>query len=109
MDKRILVLGGLVVLLGAILLGCVPAGQVIERQVVVTPTAVSPTEVPAPGGFYGATEQEAKTAAAAWDTADKGKPDPAWKGQKFTIAVYSAGQHGAISGPLYFFRPKFEE
>ena len=54
-------------------------------------------------------ENEAKTAQAAWDAADKGQPDPAWKGQKFTIGVYSAGQRGAISGPTYFFRQKFEE
>ena len=43
------------------------------------------------------------------DAADKGQPDPAWKGQKFTIGVYSAGQRGAISGPTYFWRNKFEE
>ena len=60
-------------------------------------------------GFPAANEQEARTAQAAFDKADKGNPDPAWKGQKFTIGVYSAGQRGAISGPLYFWRHKFEE
>jgi multiple sugar transport system substrate-binding protein len=60
-------------------------------------------------GFPAANELEAKTAQAAFDKADKGKPDPAWKGKKFTIAVYSAGQRGAISGPVYFWRNKFEE
>jgi multiple sugar transport system substrate-binding protein len=87
--------------------------QVVEKvqtQVVeVTPTTAPPTEAPMILGFPAATETEAKTAQAAFDAADKGKPDPAWKGQKFTIAVYSAGQRGAISGPLYFWRPKFEE
>jgi multiple sugar transport system substrate-binding protein len=133
MNKRVLLLAGLTILLIAVLMGCgappatpqvvretvvvqqtvapVIQTQVVEKQVqvVVTPTAVAPTAVPAPGGFYGATEAEAKTAKVAFDAADKGKPDPAWKGQKFTIAVYSAGQRGAISGPLYFWRPKFEE
>ena len=60
-------------------------------------------------GFPTTIEVEAKTAQAAFDAADKGQPDPAWKGKKITIGVYSAGQRGAISGPLYFWRPKFEE
>jgi multiple sugar transport system substrate-binding protein len=60
-------------------------------------------------GFPTDNENEAKTAQAAFDKADKGKPDPAWKGEKFTIGVYSAGQRGAISGPVYFWRGKFEE
>jgi multiple sugar transport system substrate-binding protein len=60
-------------------------------------------------GFPAANEGEAKTALAAFNKADKGKPDPAWRGEKFTIGVYSAGQRGAISGPLYFWRNKFEE
>lgn len=60
-------------------------------------------------GFPAANEQEAKLAQAAFDAADKGQPDPAWKGKNFTIGVYSAGQRGAISGPLYFWRNKFEE
>jgi multiple sugar transport system substrate-binding protein len=81
----------------------------VVKEVVVTPT---PEPTPAQsmiGGFPTAVESEAKTAQAAFDAADHGKPDPAWKGQKFTIGVYSAGQRGAISGPLYFWRPKFEE
>jgi multiple sugar transport system substrate-binding protein len=60
-------------------------------------------------GFPAANEQEAKLAQEAFDKADKGQPDPTWKGKKFTIGVYSAGQRGAISGPLYFWRNKFEE
>jgi multiple sugar transport system substrate-binding protein len=60
-------------------------------------------------GFPAANEGEAKTALAAFDKADKGKPDPAWRGEKFTIGVYSAGQRGAISGPIYFWRNKFED
>ena len=60
-------------------------------------------------GFPAASEQEARLALEAFDKADKGQPDPAWKGKKFTIGVYSAGQRGAISGPLYFWRNKFEE
>jgi multiple sugar transport system substrate-binding protein len=138
MEKRAFLLAGLMLMLIAILIACaappatpqvvertvvvqqtsapviqtgapVVQTQVVEKQVVVTPTAVGPTPVPVIGGFYGATADEAKTAAVAFDAADKGKPDPAWKGQKFTIGVYSAGQRGAISGPLYFWRPKFEE
>jgi hypothetical protein len=50
----------------------------------------------------GASELEIKTANEAFEKADKGNPDPAWKGQKLTIGVYSAGPRGAISGPLYF-------
>jgi multiple sugar transport system substrate-binding protein len=60
-------------------------------------------------GFPAANQQEADLAQAAFDKADKGKPDPAWKGQKFTIGVYSAGQRGAVSGPVYFWRNKFQE
>ncbi len=60
-------------------------------------------------GFPTTSQQEADTAQAAFDKADKGNPDPAWKGEKFTIGVYSAGQRGAISGPCYFWRNKFEE
>ena len=83
--------------------------QVVEKQVEVTPTPV-PTAAPKMiSGFPAASELEAKTAQAAFDAADKGNPDPAWKGQKFTIGVYSAGQRGAISGPTYFWRQKFEE
>jgi multiple sugar transport system substrate-binding protein len=83
----------------------------VEKQVEVV---VTPTPEPAPQqqmimGFPAATEQEAKTAQAAFDAAPKCQPDPAWKDQKFTIGVYSAGQRGAISGPTYFWRGKFEE
>jgi multiple sugar transport system substrate-binding protein len=60
-------------------------------------------------GFPAANEQEAATAQAAFEASEKGRPDPAWRGQKFTIGVYSAGQRGAVSGPLYFWRNKFEE
>ncbi len=82
---------------------------VVEKQVEVTSTPV-PTAAPEViGGFPTTDENEAKTAQAAWDAADKGEPDPAWKDQKFTIGVYSAGQRGAISGPTYFFRDKFQE
>lgn len=57
----------------------------------------------------GASELEIRTANAAFEAADKGSPDPAWKGQKLTVGVYSAGPRGAISGPLYFWRPYFEK
>lgn len=60
-------------------------------------------------GFPAANQQEADTAQAAFDKAEKGNPDPAWKGQKFTVGVYSAGQRGAVSGPMYFWRNKFQE
>ena len=60
-------------------------------------------------GFPTTNKREAETAEAAFEKADKGHPDPAWKGKKFTIAVYSAGQRGPISGPLYFWRKKFEQ
>ena len=85
--------------------------KTVEKQVEVQVTA-TPEPTPAPqviNGWPTNDENEAKTAQAAWDAADKGQPDPAWKGQKFTIGVYSAGQRGAISGPTYFFRQKFEE
>ncbi|HOQ50504.1 MAG TPA: extracellular solute-binding protein [Candidatus Atribacteria bacterium] len=54
-------------------------------------------------------ELEKKTADEAFAKADKGQPDPDWKGKKFTIAVLASGPHGAISGPLYFWRPYWEE
>ncbi len=117
MHKRVFAAAGLLTMLVAILAGCAQTGgPVVVRETVVVPQTVvapqsteAPTALPVVGGFYGATADEAKTAQAAFDAADKGKPDPSWKGQKFTIAVYSAGQRGAISGPLYFWRPKFEE
>ncbi|HSV30843.1 MAG TPA: extracellular solute-binding protein [Atribacteraceae bacterium] len=52
---------------------------------------------------------EMETARKAFEAADRGNPDPAWEGQTFTIAVFSAGPRGPISGPLYFWRPFFEE
>jgi len=54
-------------------------------------------------------ELEKKTADEVFAKADKGQPDPAWKGKKFTIAVLASGPHGAISGPLYFWRPYWEQ
>jgi len=60
-------------------------------------------------GFPAANQQEADTAQAAFEKSEKGNPDPAWRGQKFTVGVYSAGQRGAVSGPMYFWRNKFEE
>lgn len=84
-----------------------------EVEVVVTPTPEAEAEAGAEQtfteGFPTSNEAEAQSALAAFDAADQGQPDPAWAGKKFTIAVYSAGQRGAISGPLYFWRPKFEE
>jgi multiple sugar transport system substrate-binding protein len=91
------------------------APQVVERTVVVeklvevTPTPEPVTEQQMIMGFPTTDENEARTAQAAFDAADKGQPDPAWQGKNFTIGVYSAGQRGAVSGPLYFWRPKFEE
>jgi multiple sugar transport system substrate-binding protein len=85
----------------------------VEKEVIVTKEVpageATPTPVEMISGFPAANETEAKTAQAAFDAADKGQPDPAWKGKKFTIGVYSAGQRGAISGPTYFWRNKFEE
>lgn len=83
--------------------------KVVEKQVEVTPTPVPTPPQQMINGWPTSDENEARTAQAAWDAVDKGNPDPAWKGKKFTIGVYSAGQRGAISGPTYFFRPKFEE
>src|SRR2546422_887643 len=101
MDKRVVTLVGLIALLSTMWFGgAAPTHQAGPVRATAAPTIL---------GFPAATELEAKTAQAAFNAADKGKPDPAWKGQKFTIAVYSAGQRGAISGPLYFWRPKFEE
>jgi spermidine/putrescine-binding protein len=83
----------------------------VEKEVEVVVTA---TPEPAPvqgmiGNFPTTDENEAKTAQAAADAADMGNPDPDWAGKSFTIGVYSAGQRGAVSGPLYFWRPTFEE
>ncbi len=81
----------------------------VEVEVVVTPTPEPEPEQVFIEGFPTTDENEAKMALAAFEAADKGNPDPAWEGKSFTIGVYSAGQRGAISGPLYFWRPKFEE
>jgi multiple sugar transport system substrate-binding protein len=83
--------------------------QEVQVEVVVTPTPEPTAEQVTIEGFPTTVEEEAKTAQAAFEAADKGQPDPAWAGQSFTIGVYSAGQRGAISGPTYFWRPKFEE
>ena len=45
---------------------------------------------------------EIKTADEAFAAADKGNPDPAWAGKKFTIAALASGPRGSISGPYYF-------
>lgn len=81
----------------------------VEKQVEVTATPEPAPEQQMINGWPTSDENEAKTAQAAWDAVDKGQPDPAWQGKNFTIGVYSAGQRGAISGPTYFFRDKFEE
>lgn len=114
----------LVTILATLLAGCpapTPTPQVVEKVVtqvvekeVVKEVVVTPTPVPTPApveisGFPTSDENEARTAQAAFEAADKGNPDPAWRGKKFTIAVYSGGQRGPISGPLYFWRKKFEE
>ncbi len=84
-------------------------GLIAVLAVVVSLIAAQMLSAQLISGFPAANEKEAATAQAAFDAADKGKPDPAWRGQKFTIGVYSAGQRGAISGPVYFWRNKFEE
>jgi len=53
-----------------------------EVEVVVTPTAEPAAEQSVINGFPTSDENEAKTAQAAFDAADKGQPDPAWKGKK---------------------------
>ena len=124
--KRFAMVMVVVLVAAGLLTGC-PAPQVVEKEVVrtvvvevekpvekVVEVVVTPTPAPAPeqvliSGFPTTDENEAKTALAAFEAADKGHPDPAWKGKKFTIGVYSGGQRGPISGPLYFWRPKFEE
>lgn len=64
-------------------------------------------------GAIAATEDvsavEQQTADRAFAAADKGKPDPAWRGKKFTIATLASGPRGPLSGPLYFWRPYFEQ
>jgi multiple sugar transport system substrate-binding protein len=81
----------------------------VEVEVMVTPTPEPEAEPTFIEGFPTMDENEAKLALAAFEAASKGDPDPAWEGKSFTIGVYSAGQRGPISGPLYFWRPKFEE
>ncbi|MCB0169128.1 MAG: extracellular solute-binding protein [Anaerolineae bacterium] len=81
----------------------------VEKEVVVTPTPEGEAEQTFIEGFPTTDENEAKSAQAAFEAADRGEPDPDWAGKSFTIGVYSAGQRGAISGPTYFWRPKFEE
>jgi multiple sugar transport system substrate-binding protein len=80
-----------------------------EVEVVVTPTPEPEAEQELIMGFPAMSQVEADTAQAAFESADLGDPDPAWEGQSITIGVYSAGQRGAVSGPLYFWRNKFEE
>ena len=122
--KRFAMVMVVVLVAAGLLTGC-PAPQVVEKEVVVKETVVvteekvvevmvTPTPEPAAeevflSGFPTTIEIEATTAQAAFEAADRGNPDPAWQGKSFTIGVYSAGQRGAVSGPLYFWRPKFEE
>jgi len=102
-NKRFIIL--VVAAMALFILAVQVAGAAGDKE--ATPTPQPTTE--AINGFPTTDKNEAKTAQAAFEAADKGKPDPAWKGKKLTIGVYSAGQRGAISGPLYFWRPKFEE
>ncbi len=57
----------------------------------------------------GIQQLEKSTADKAWADAPKGTPNPAWKGKSFTIATLASGPNGAISGPLYFWKPYFEK
>ena len=52
---------------------------------------------------------EKQTADKAFADSPKGKPDPSWKGKTFTIATLASGPSGAISGPLYYWKPYFEK
>jgi hypothetical protein len=52
---------------------------------------------------------EKSTADAAFAASPKGTVNPAWKGKTFTIATLASGPNGAISGPLYFWRPYFQQ
>jgi multiple sugar transport system substrate-binding protein len=75
-----------------------------------TAPAAAPTTAPtAAGTAEPYTADEKKQADAAFAAADKGKPDPAWKGKKVTVGVFSGGPHGGISGPYYLWRPYFEQ
>jgi multiple sugar transport system substrate-binding protein len=90
-----------------LVVGCVPAPPPevpVEEVPPEEPVEVAPPEE----AFPGATEQEAETARQAADAADKGNPDPAWKGKTLTIGVYAGGAKGGISGPLYLWRNEFE-
>ncbi len=64
------------------------------------------------GGLQGAFAQvqqlQKSTADTAFNEAPKGTPNAAWKGKTFTIATLASGPNGAISGPLYFWRPYFQ-
>jgi len=68
--------------------------------------AASAQSTPAAGKMQ---ELQKQTAERAFAASPKGKPDPSWKGKSFTIATLAAGPNGAISGPLYFWRPYFEK
>ncbi|NLJ24807.1 MAG: extracellular solute-binding protein [Firmicutes bacterium] len=52
---------------------------------------------------------EQKLADEAFEAADKGNPDPAWAGKRFTVATLASGPRGSISGPYYYWRPYFEK
>jgi multiple sugar transport system substrate-binding protein len=52
---------------------------------------------------------EKSTADAAFAASPKGTVNAAWKGKTFTIATLASGPNGAISGPLYFWRPYFQQ
>ncbi len=45
----------------------------------------------------------------AFQESSKGTPNADWKGKSFTVATLASGPNGAISGPLYFWKPYFEK
>jgi len=89
-----------------------PAAAAPTTAAAAAPTvAPAATTAPAAGAATPVpyTEDEKKQADAAFAASDKGKPDPAWKGQKITVGVITGGPHGGISGPYYLWRPYFEQ
>lgn len=82
------------------------------RQMLFTGLVLSIVLMLAGATVFGAEDiatVEKRTAEKAFQEADHGKPDPAWKGKKFTVCTLASGPQGPISGPFYFWRPYFEK
>src|SRR5437016_13134508 len=99
MDKRVVTLVGLIALLSTMLFGgAAPTHQAGPVRATAAPTIL---------GFPAATELEAKTAQAAFNAADKGKPTPGGRGRRLPLACIRPVRAVEFPVPFLLWPAKF--